>query len=108
MPEVSVIVPNFNHAPFLKQRFDSILGQDYENLELIILDDCSVDNNREIIDQYRNHPKVTEVVYNDFNSGSTFRQWKKGLELAKGKWIWIAESDDYANPGFLSACISLL
>lgn len=105
MPKVSVIVPNYNHAPFLKQRIESILNQSFQDFELILLDDCSTDNSREIIDNYHNHPKVTRVVYNDQNSGSAFHQWKKGMELAQGEWVWIAESDDWAEPEFLAHMI---
>lgn len=101
MPKVSVIVPNYNHAPFLKQRIESILNQSFQDFELILLDDCSTDNSREIIDNYHNHPKVTRVVCNDQNSGSAFHQWKKGMELAQAEWVWIAESDDWAERSFL-------
>ena len=101
MPQVSVIVPNYNHAPFLKQRIDSVLGQTFQDFELIILDDCSTDESRKVIDCYRNDSHVTQVVFNSENSGSAFRQWKKGIDLAEGEWVWIAESDDWAEPTFL-------
>lgn len=101
MPTVSVIVPNYNHAPYLKQRIDSILNQTYQDFELILLDDCSKDGSRDILNSYRNDPHVSRLIYNETNSGSAFRQWKKGLEMAQGEWVWIAESDDYAEPSFL-------
>jgi len=101
MPKVSVIVPNYNHAKYLNQRIDSILTQSYQDFELILLDDCSIDNSRDILDSYKNHSKVRQVVFNDQNSGSTFKQWNKGVELAQGEYIWIAESDDWAEPEFL-------
>ncbi|MCC9061722.1 glycosyltransferase family 2 protein [Flavobacterium piscisymbiosum] len=100
-PLVSVIVPNYNHEKFIKQRLDSILNQTYINFEVILLDDCSTDSSREILVQYSNNPKVSHCVFNDINSGSPFKQWKKGINLAKGEYIWIAESDDYSDLSFL-------
>ena len=100
---VSVVVPNYCHSRYLKQRLDSVLAQTYTKFELIILDDASPDNgaSREIIEGYRSNSHVSYIVYNDQNSGSTFKQWHKGFELAKGEYIWIAESDDYCEQTFL-------
>lgn len=106
MPLVSVIIPNYNHAPYLKQRIDSVLEQTFQDFEVIILDDCSTDNSKEIIESYRSHPKVVLIEYNTINSGSTFKQWKKGIDLAQGEYIWIAESDDWAEKEFLKEMIN--
>lgn len=105
MPKVSVIIPNYNHAPYLKQRIESVLEQTYQDFEIILLDDCSTDASCEILLSYKNHPKVTSMILNEQNSGSTFLQWDKGLHLATGEYIWIAESDDYADSSFLESCI---
>ena len=102
MPKVSVIIPNYNHAAFLRQRIDSVLSQTYEDMEVILLDDCSTDNSIDIIEQYRNHPRVTSIIYNETNSGSTFKQWNKGIELCRADFIWIAESDDFAHEKFVA------
>ena len=104
---VSIIVPNYNHESFLTERIESILDQSYQNFEVIILDDCSTDNSKNIIEKYRDHPKVSHIVYNDQNSGSTFKQWEKGILLAKGEFIWIAESDDVAHPDFLTSLMQV-
>lgn len=101
MPTVSVIVPNYNHAPYLKQRIESILNQTYQDFELILLDDSSTDGSRKVMEQYRGNPHTSHIIFNEANSGSAFRQWDKGIALAKGEWIWVAESDDYAEPSFL-------
>ncbi|MDR3653782.1 MAG: glycosyltransferase family 2 protein [Paludibacter sp.] len=105
MPRVSVIVPNYNHAPYLRQRIDSILNQTYQDFELILLDDCSTDKSEEVLLSYKDHTKVTYLIFNKQNSGSTFKQWNKGIGLAKGEYIWIAESDDWAETGFLEKII---
>ena len=102
---VSVIIPNYNHSLFLKHRIESVLSQTYPNFEIIILDDCSKDNSREIIEHYRNNPKVSQILFNEQNSGSTFKQWNKGIELAKGDIIWLAESDDVAEADFLQTLV---
>lgn len=98
---VSVIIPNYNHATFLKQRIESVINQTYQDIEIIILDDCSTDDSQSVINEYASHPKIKKVIYNEANSGSTFKQWKKGIEFAQGEYIWLAESDDIAKPTFL-------
>ena len=108
MPLVSVIVPNYNHAPYLRQRLDSIFNQTFQDFEVIILDDCSTDNSKEIIEEYRNRPQVSHVVYNETNSGSPFKQWAKGFDLAQGEYIWIAESDDWAELNFLNELYAII
>lgn len=105
---ISVILPNYNHAPYLKERIDSILNQSYQDFELIILDDNSTDNSKDIIELYKDNNKVSQILYNTQNSGSLFSQWNKGVDLAKGEYIWIAESDDVSHPLFLETVISSL
>ncbi len=100
-PIVSVIIPNYNHAVFLQQRIDSVLKQTYTEFELIILDDCSTDNSRNVIETYRDVPRVSHIMYNESNSGNPFIQWDKGIKLAKGEYIWIAESDDWCELSLL-------
>ena len=107
-PTVSVIIPNYNHAPYLRQRIDSVLQQDYQDFEVILLDDCSKDDSRQVLENYRDHPKVSHVVYNEQNTGNTFIQWERGINLAEGQYIWIAESDDVAERNFLSTLIPQL
>ena len=105
-PLVSVVVPNYNYAKYLPERLDSSLQQSYQNFEIIILDDVSTDNSREVIENYRSNPHVSKIVYNERNSGSTFKQWHKGFELAQGELIWIAESDDKCEPVLLERLVA--
>ena len=107
-PLVSVIVPNYNYARFLRQRIDSILQQDFTDYELILLDDASSDDSRSILESYRANPHVACIVCNEQNTGSPFSQWQKGLALARGKYVWIAESDDYAETSFLQEMVAVL
>jgi len=106
MPKVSVIVPNYNHEPFLRRRLNSIYSQTYKNIEVILLDDCSSDQSRSLMDQYAvAYPDITRTMYNDVNSGSAFRQWAKGIKAAKGDLVWVAESDDYCDECFLEVLV---
>ena len=73
---------------------------------MIILDDCSTDESKEIIEAYRTEGRVSHIIYNEQNSSSTFKQWQKGFKMAKGEFIWIAEADDYADPNLLETLIS--
>ena len=107
MSQVSIIIPNYNHAKYLSQRLESVYDQTYQDFEVILLDDCSNDASVAILNTYAKHPKTSHVVFNDKNSGSTFKQWEKGLALAKGEFIWIAESDDVADLSFLENLLSL-
>lgn len=106
MPRISIVVPNYNHAPYLKQRIDSVMNQSFQDFEVILLDDCSIDDSRSVLLSYKDNPHVTHIVFNKENSGSPFAQWNKGIELAKGEWIWIAESDDWADDNFLEEMIN--
>lgn len=103
---ISIIVPNFNHLPFLPKRLNTILNQSFQDFELILLDDCSTDGSWEYLKQFEFHPKVSHCIRNERNSGSPFRQWEKGIGLAQYDWIWIAESDDFSDKHFLSELIT--
>lgn len=106
--KVSVIVPNYNHAPYLEERLESIFKQDYPNYEVILLDDCSTDESKAILERYAQREQVSALVVNTHNSGNTFAQWKKGIAMAKGEYIWMAESDDVAEPQLLSTLVAAM
>ncbi len=107
MPSVSVVVPNYNHARYLPQRIESILRQTYQDFELILLDDCSTDDSRAVLSQCAGDARV-RIEFNEANSGSVFKQWNKGVRLARGKYVWIAESDDYADEHLLERLVRIL
>ncbi|MEZ5572067.1 MAG: glycosyltransferase [Halioglobus sp.] len=105
-PLVSIIVPNYNHANYLSLRLDSIYSQSYQNFEVILLDDASCDGSEKVLNRYlEEHSENTRLVVNDSNSGGVFHQWERGLRLAKGDIVWIAESDDWCSENFLEQLI---
>ncbi|SMB89500.1 glycosyl transferase family 2 [Hymenobacter roseosalivarius DSM 11622] len=108
VPLVTVIIPNYNHARYLPRRIESVLSQTVSDMEVLILDDCSPDQSRTVIEGYARQDARIRTIYNEQNSGSTFKQWNKGLALARGKYVWIAESDDYAAPTLLATLLARL
>lgn len=107
LPRVSVIVPNFNHAAYLPERLDSIVNQTFRDFEVLVIDDASTDNSREVISRYLKDDRF-QAVFREQNSGNLFKNWNLGVKRAGGEYIWIAESDDYADPRFLETLVSNL
>ena len=102
LKRVSVIVPNYNYAEYLVERITSIVHQDYPIYEIIILDDASSDDSVRVLNNLISTINIDcRFIINDSNSGNPFVQWLKGVELARGDYIWIAEADDLSEPGFL-------
>lgn len=106
-PRVSVIIPNYNHARYLRERVESILAQTLGDFEVILLDDASTDSSHSVLARYYGRPRV-RIAVNANNSGSVFAQWNKGIAMARGDYVWIAESDDSADPEFLETLVSVL
>ena len=101
---ISIIVPCYNHAHYLQERFDSIFSQVLDDYELIVLDDASQDGSQALLKKIlKGKPHI--FLPNKANSGSPFKQWERGLRVATGKYIWIAESDDFCTPNFLSSLL---
>ena len=105
--KVSVIVPNYNYARYLKWRILSIAKQTYPIYELIVLDDASRDGSKTMIKKMvaeagRINPEMKiKLIWNEKNSGGAMNQWLKGIKEATGDYIWIAEADDIARKNFL-------
>lgn len=100
---VSAIVPNYNHARFLRERLDTILGQSLLPAEIVFLDDASTDDSLAIAEAYAtSSPIPFRIVPSAANSGSPFGQWAKGIALATGDLVWMAESDDTCDAALLA------
>lgn len=106
LPKVSVVVPNYNYARYLRQRLDSVGSQTLPLYEIIVLDDASTDDSMVVLQHLRaDLTPEPRIIANDVNSGSVFRQWLKGAEAATGDFVWIAEADDLAKPDFLERLV---
>lgn len=107
LKKVSCIVPNYQYEKYLPERLDSIIKQDYPIYDIIFLDDCSKDGSLKTAEKILSKQNIDYVILqNEFNSGCVFRQWFKGIDAAKGDFIWIAEADDSCSPDFLRKTVS--
>ncbi len=107
LPRVSVIVPNYNYARYLPERIGSITRQYFPFYELLVLDDASTDDSVQVIERLAVELRVhLRIVRNERNSGSVFEQWAKGVAMARGDLVWIAEADDLAEPSFLGSVLT--
>ena len=89
---VSVIVASYNHAEFLEQRLDSLINQTYQDIEILVIDDCSTDNSVEILLRYESHPKVRLIVRGQ--NGGWVTVSNQGVEMSAGEFIVFANCDD--------------
>lgn len=107
--KVSVVVPNYNYARYLEARLGSITTQTVRPYELIVLDDASTDDSVEVVERVLANCEIPhKQIRNARNSGSVFRQWMRGVEAARGDYVWIAEADDLADPEFLEKLVPAL
>lgn len=94
-PLVSYIIPSYNHCRYIEQAINSVLQQTYDNIELIIIDDGSTDETKQVLKQYQYNPKVY-IVFNESNLGQS-ATLNKALRIAKGDFIGFLPSDDWLS-----------
>ena len=98
-PKISVIVTNYNHNQYLEQAVKSILNQTYKNVEIIIVDDCSNDNSREVIKEIcKLDSRIREPVLLLQNKGKWFALNKAIGERATGELLTAQDADDASLP----------
>ena len=100
-PEISVIVPVYNVAPYLSACLDSILAQTFGDFELILVDDGSTDGSREIAEEYEAKDARVRLFHHRWNKG-TAATYGSGLELSRGRYVAFLDADDIALPEYLA------
>ena len=100
---VSVIIPNYNHAQYLGEAIQSVLNQDYQNFEIIVVDDGSTDNSQEVITSFGNR---VQYIWQENRGLSAARN--TGIRAAKGDFIGVLDADDKYEPNFMSTLVSIL
>lgn len=97
MPKISVIIPVYNAEKYIKECVDSVLNQDFQDYEIIVVNDGSTDNTAQILKEYD-----TKIIFiNQPNSGSSATR-NRGVQNAEGEYILHIDSDDFIEHNYLS------
>lgn len=108
LPRVSIIIPTYNRANFLKAAIDSALAQTYKNIEIIIGDNASSDRTPDIISEYKNISNI--ISYRNSENIGMVPNWRKATyEYATGEWFMILSDDDeFTDPVYISTAIDAI
>ncbi len=101
---ISIIIPTYNRATTIGKTIDSFIAQDYSNWEMLVVDDYSQDNTREVIEQYNRRDSRIHYLSNERKKGAQGAR-NTGILHAKSEWVVLFDSDDYAYPNFLEKMI---
>lgn len=103
-PFFSVVIPTYNRASLIIDSIKTVIAQEYQNFEIIVVDDGSTDNTEEVIKTF-NHPKIT---YHKKKNEERAVARNTGTQLAKGDYVIFFDSDDYLLPNHLSEAVKLV
>jgi glycosyltransferase involved in cell wall biosynthesis len=107
-PLISVFLPTYNQQAFIAESIESVLSQDYGDLEIVVGDDCSQDNTWAIVQEYqRNHPDKIKAFRNEQNLGIT-GNCNEILKCCTGKYIAFTAGDDLCLPGKISKQVEIM
>lgn len=103
-PLVSIVTPSFNQAQFLEASIQSLIAQDYPNIEHILIDGGSTDGTLDIINKYQGHLAYWVSEKDEGSSDAINKGWRR----AQGDYLWILNADDLLTPGAISALVRYL
>jgi glycosyltransferase involved in cell wall biosynthesis len=104
---LSAVVPNYNHARYLPRALDALLSQSHPAAEIIVVDDCSTDESRDIVARYAIKNPSVRLVAIAKNSG-VIAALSRGLNEARGHYVYFGAADDFVMPGFFAAAVEML
>lgn len=100
MPKISVLLPLYNVERYIGRCLDSILTQDFQDFEILIVDDASTDNSLRIVEEYRQKDDRIKIIKKKYNEGLMMAR-KTGYTHAQGDYIFFCDSDDYLPKNIL-------
>ena len=104
--KVDIILPNYNSSEFIEQTIDSVISQTHKNWNLIIVDDCSDEKTKKILNKYSQNQNI-QIVFLDKNKGAAFCR-NHALELSKSEYVAFLDSDDVWFPDKLIKQINFM
>ena len=107
MPSLSVIIPTYNRSTIIGRTIDSFIVQNYRDWEMLIVDDHSTDNTREVIDAYNKRDSRIHYLLNERKKGAQGAR-NTGVLHAKADWVCLFDSDDIAYPQYLSKMVGAI
>src|SRR2546427_4547602 len=107
LPRLSVVLPNYNHGAYLPAALTGLLQQSSPPFEIIVIDDASADNSKQIIEEFARKSPSIRVFHHERNQGAVAGM-NHGLELARGEYVFFTASDDEVVPGLFEKSLRLL
>jgi len=104
---ISICIPTYNGRKFLEKCLDSAIGQTYQNIEIIVVDDCSTDKTYDIANTYAAKDSRIKLFQNERNAGLV-PNWNRCMELSNGEWIKFLFQDDYLSPDCIEVMVNAL
>ncbi len=106
MAIVSVVIPVYNVGNYLCQCLDSVINQNLKNIEIICVNDCSTDNSKRILEEYKTKDNRITIVNHKWNRGLSISR-NTGLYQSSSEYIYFLDSDDWIEPDTLEKCYKL-
>jgi glycosyltransferase involved in cell wall biosynthesis len=103
---VSVVVASYNHARYLQRRMDSLFGQTYPDIEILVIDDCSPDDSVAVLQAYARHPRVQLIMR--ASNGGWVTVSNQGIEQSRGEYVLFANCDDDCEPQMIERLVAAL
>lgn len=108
-PQVSIIIPVYNVSQYIMKCMDSVFNQTYENIEVILVDDCGTDDSMDIVREFlkKHISHKVSILSHERNRGLSAAR-NTGLMKAKGEYVYFLDSDDYITPDCISVMANIL
>lgn len=102
--KISIVMTAYNNEQYIKQAIESCLRQTHQDIELIIVEDCSTDGTKKIIEQYAEQDKRIKTIYHESNMGAGWGR-RHGIDAAEGEYFITVDSDDWLEEDFIGCLV---